>query len=108
MINDNPDVRFKAVKIDIDIVLIQQLSRERIEAIGQYKRGFVLEEVKVAGVNAVKVKAFSRFDPEERLLDYYFVHDKTLYSLMFSVNPKDRWDDYKFLIEDVVNSFGFK
>ncbi len=106
-IDTNPDVKLKIIKIDIDILFIHQLSRGSIESIGQYEKGFVLEEVKVAGLNAIKVKAFSRVNPETRLSDYYFVYDKTLYSLMFSVNPKNRWDDYKFLIEDMVNSFKF-
>ena len=107
MINTDPDVKMKIVRIDMDILFIQQLSRDRLEALGRYGRGFVIDEVKVAGLKAIKVKAFSEVDPDERLCDYYFVHDKTLYGLMFSVAPKDRWDEHKFLFEDIVGNFRF-
>ena len=65
-INTDPIVKLKILKIDLDIKYIQQLSREDLEAIGQYKKGFIVEEVKVAGLNAIKVKAFSRSDPNIR------------------------------------------
>ena len=76
IVNTDPDVKFKIVKIDVDIVLIQQLSRDRLEAIGQYSKGFVVEEVKVAGLKTIKIKAFSRsmdldFNNLQELSEYF-------------------------------------
>ena len=106
-INQDPAVKMKIVRIDMDILFIQQLSRDRLEALGRYGRGFVIDEVEVAGLKAIKVKAFSEADPNERMCDYYVVHDKTLYGLMFSVSYKGQWDEYKFLFEDIAGNFRF-
>ena len=106
-INDHPDVRLKIIRIDIDIRFIQQLSRERLEVIGQYAPEFVIEDAEVSGLKATKVKAFSKKAPETRLLDYYFVRNNKLYAIMFSVNPKEKWDGYKFLFEGIVKYLEF-
>ena len=97
----------KIVKVDMDILFIQQLSRDKLEAMERYSQGFVVDEVEVAGVKAIKVKAFLKEDSQTRLCDYYFVRNKTLYSLMFSVTPKEQWNKYKFLFQDVVSHFEF-
>lgn len=107
-ISSDPDATMKIVKIDMDILFIQQLSRDKLKALGRYAKGFVTEEVKVAGLKAIKVKAFAWGDPETRLSDYYFVYNETLYGLMFSVAPKEHWGDYQFLFRDVVNNFQFE
>ncbi len=107
IINTQPDVQLKIVKIDVNIVSIRQLNKEKLKDIGKYRDGFVIEESKVASLDAIKVKAFSRTDPEVRLLDYYVVRDKTLYGLMFSVSPKEEWDGYKFLFEYILRNFRF-
>ena len=106
-ISENPSVKFKFLKIDIDILTIHQLSREKLQAIGQYGDGFVTEATTVAGYEAIKVKAFARENPDVRLTDYYFVKDHSLYSVMFSVNPKTEWDNFQFTIRDIVNSIEF-
>ena len=106
-INANPVVKLKIAKIPIEILYIQELSREKLEAIGQYMQGFAVEDTEVAGYSALKIKAFSSKDPQIRLLDYYFVRDNNLYTLMFSVNPKGDWNDYKFLFREIVRSFTF-
>ena len=107
-IDSDPDVKMKIVKIDMDILYIQQLSRARLWALGRYAEGFMVDEVKVAGLKAIKVKAFARDDPATRLSDYYFVHNETLYGLMFSVAPQDHWGDYQFLFQDIVSNFRFE
>ena len=106
-IASDPAVKMKIVRIDMDILYIHQLSRDSLADLGRYAKGFVTEEVTVAGQNAIKVKAFALGDPGDRLCDYYFVHNKALYGLMFSVAPKDRWDDYQFLFQDIVDHFRF-
>jgi len=87
-VDKGPDVIFKLIKVNVDIRVIQQLSRDKLEAIGQYQEGFVMEEATVAGFDAIKVKAFSRENPALRVIDYYFVRNEALYAVMFSWPPK--------------------
>jgi hypothetical protein len=107
IVDKGPDVIFKFIKVNVDIRVIQQLSRDKLEAIGQYQEGFVMEEAVVAGFNAIKVKAFSRENPALRVTDYYFVRNEALYAVMFSVAPKEQWDNYKFVFQKIVNSLKF-
>ena len=107
-IHTDPDVKMKVLMIPIDIKYIQQLSHERLSALGKYKEGFVIEETQVAGLNAIKIKAFAKEDPNIRLSDYYFVRNESLYSVLFSINPKDAWDEYKFLFQEIIDSLAFK
>ena len=106
-VEKEPAVTFKIVKIDTEIHYIQQLSRDMLEAIGQYKEGFVMEETKVSGLKAIKVKAYSREDPAMRLSDYYLVRDQVLYAVMFSVTPKEKWDNYNFVLKKIIQSVEF-
>ena len=107
IVDTAPSVKLKIVKIDLGILTIQQLNREKLEAIGQYDQGFVTEEAKVAGFKAVKVKAYAKNDLQTRLMDYYFVRDQRLYIMMFSVHPKEKWDNYKFIFQEIVESLQF-
>jgi hypothetical protein len=107
VLETDPLIYFKIVKMNTEARTIQQLSRDRLEAIGQYQEGFQTEEAWVAGEQAVKVKAFARDDPDTRLLDYYFAHGNTRYGVMFSVKPKDRWEDYHSTFQEMVNVMHF-
>lgn len=106
-INTNPRVVFRIVKFDLDILYIQQLSKERLASLGRYQDGFRTEEVSIAGTKAIKVKAFAIDDNQTRLSDYYFVRDKILYAVLFSVNPKEKWDEYQFIFQEIAQSLRF-
>ena len=107
IVAEEPAVTMKMIKIDADVHFIQQLGRDKLEAIGQYREGFVTEEAKVAGFKAIKVKAFAKEDPSTRLSDYYFVRDRALYAVMFSVTPKEEWDSDNFVFNQIVDSVKF-
>ncbi|MDD3375215.1 MAG: hypothetical protein PHY73_05785 [Candidatus Omnitrophica bacterium] len=105
VISEDPAVTLTLTRSESWIKFLNQLDRKVLQEIGHYSDGFATEECMVASQKAVKVKAFSQEYEDIRLLDYYFMNDGYLYSVLFSVDPKERWDDYKFLIQDVVNSF---
>jgi len=108
VVNSDPSVTFKMIKINADILFVRQLNRDKLKSIGQYNDGFMTEEAEVAGFKAIKVKAFARDDHDTRLLDYYFVRNKNLYAVMFLVTPKEKWDNYKFVFQKIVSSLKFK
>ena len=107
VISEDPVVTLTISKIKPSVKFLGQLNKTNLEAIGQYQQGFQVEEVSVGKEKALKVKAFSKTYPEIRLLDYYFVHDAHLYGLLFSVDPKEEWEHYQFLIQKIANSFEF-
>lgn len=108
IISSEPAVTVTVAKIKTDIRFIGQLNRDKLLALGQYADGFQVEDARLADQRAVRVKGFSSRYPSIRLMDYYLLHDQQLYSVMFSCNPKESWDDYKFLMQKIVESFVFE
>jgi hypothetical protein len=107
IISADPAVTVTVVKIDSKIRFLGQLTRDAIQEIGQYASGFQYDYVDLAGEKAYKVKALSKKYPEIRLLDYYLVHEGQLYGLLFSISPKEAWDNYQFLFKRMAESVEF-
>ncbi len=94
-------------KVDKPFRYLHQLDRAGMQELGHYAEGFVVEETTFAGENAFRVKAFSKTNPSSRLTDYYLLHNGTLYKILFSANPKERWEEHKFLIQELAKGFSF-
>lgn len=103
----DPLIYFTVIRINAEIQMIRQLGPDRLEALNRYQEGFAIEETRLAGEEAIKVKAFAKEDPDTRLLDYYFIRDNFLYGVMFSIKPKDKWNVYQSTFQDVVNAMHF-
>lgn len=86
-------------------ITLKQLTPERLRFIGQYGDEVKIDRVQVAGMEAIKVKATAKDVEEMQLLDYYFVKDNFLYSVLFSVNPSERFPDFEGLFEKMIKSF---
>jgi hypothetical protein len=104
IISSDPAVLLTVAKAKEPITGIEELTQSRLKAIGQYAEGFKAERVKVDGNEAIRVEGFANEYPEMRLLDFYVIHDYTLYSFLFSVNPKEEWDTYAVLIGKIAQS----
>lgn len=107
IISSDPAVTLTITKINSRILYMEQLTKRMLEDKALYAKGFRTRNVTFANKKAIQVKAFSRQHSGRRLLDYYFVHDGKLYAVLFSVYPKEKWDDYKFLIKKIGESFDF-
>ena len=107
IISKDPAVTMTIAQTATPLVFISQINKKFLQEMGHYSDGFETEQVRLANQDAIKVKAFSREFSEVRLLDYYVLRGKVLYSILFSVNPKDEWDHYKFLIKRITDSFAF-
>ena len=107
IISSDPAVTMTVAKTATPLTYLSQMNIKFLEDMGNYSDGFQTEQTRLAGHDAVKVKAFSREFPEVRVLDYYILRDKNLYSVLFSVNPKEEWERYKFFIKQIVDSFSF-
>lgn len=107
VISQDPAVTFTIVRSDSEVIFLKQLTRDVLQEMGQYKDWFKTEYVKLANESAIKVEAFSKDFPEMQLMDYYLIHDLGLYSILFSVSPKERFADFKVLIEKIAQSLVF-
>ncbi|MCD4778991.1 MAG: hypothetical protein K8S27_00365 [Candidatus Omnitrophica bacterium] len=108
IISVEPTVTFTVVKFNKRIKFIAQLNRFHLESMGQYSRGFKMESINLGRYKAVKVKAFSSVYPDMRIVDFFVLHDEVLYGFLFSVSPKEEWDNYKRLIHKIVRSLEFQ
>jgi hypothetical protein len=106
-ISEDPAVTLTIVKLKFKIEDISQLTDLYLQETKHYAKGFATERVLFAGHEAVMVKSFAAEYPEIRLLDYYVIHEGQLYGFFFSVNPKESWDDYQFLIKKISQSVEF-
>lgn len=107
IISQIPRVTLEIAKLDTGMISLSQLSRMYFDEEGYYQDGFAVEDVRVKNFPAIKVKAFSKDFPAIRIVDYYFLKGSDLYGLFFSVEPKEEWDRYKFLFQEVAQSFVF-
>ncbi|HBG61857.1 MAG: hypothetical protein A2Y03_03280 [Omnitrophica WOR_2 bacterium GWF2_38_59] len=106
-ISNTPSVILTFAKIDSKITFAHQISFEFLEQRNLYADGFKMEDVKFANKNAIKVKAFSKTEPDMRRSDYFLIDGSALYGILFSVYPKESWDDFKFVLKTVEDSIVF-
>ena len=107
IIFQKPLVTMTVGKSDTHVLFVEQLTKDNLQEMGQYAEGFTIEKGTLAGENAVRVSGFPKDHPEVKFLDYYILHDLHLYSVLFSVSPKERWNDYGALFNKILQSFAF-
>jgi len=107
IISSSPAVTLTITKIESNIVFLEQLTKSVLEEKELYADGFQVDHVKFSDKEAIQVKAFSKRYAGRRILDYYFIHNSKLYAILFSVHPKENWDEYKYLIKKIGESFQF-
>ncbi|MFC1704358.1 hypothetical protein ACFL1E_06230 [Candidatus Omnitrophota bacterium] len=107
IISSNPAVTLTIARTETPLKFLEQLKKSDLQTLGHYADGFVIERVQVDNKKAFKIKSFSQEFPDIRLLDYYVINDGYLYRLLFSVDPKEKWKEYKPLFKEIIESFRF-
>jgi hypothetical protein len=102
--SSDPMVTLIVARIDSSITLLGQMTKKILDDMKQYRNGYMTEYVTYNDQQFFRVKALAQSDSEKRILDHYFIHEGKLYSILFSVKPKAKWDEHKFLIEKVLQS----
>ncbi|MCA9401117.1 MAG: hypothetical protein KC713_05785 [Candidatus Omnitrophica bacterium] len=105
VLSDDPLVTLTWKQMEHKIRFLGQLNTMFFEKLGAYENGFRTEKVDFAGFQAVMVKGYTNGQSDAQVRDFYFVKDDQLVNVSFSLSPKERWDDGKFLIEEVRNTF---
>lgn len=104
VISSQPMVTATFAKLDSKVTILSKLNRDDLINRNLYRTGFKSEQGVINGNDVVVVRAFSRSEPERRVLDYFFIHNGELFGALFAVSPIDDWDNYKFLIKTMSES----
>lgn len=104
VIASDPIVTVTFARIDSEISRLPKLNKSVLMGKNLYQKGFRRELTTLNDQDVVIVRAFSKKNPDRRVLDHFFIHEDKLFGVLFSVSPKVQWDEYKFLIKEVADS----
>jgi hypothetical protein len=104
-ISAEPFVSMTISRVDSKTLYLEQLDRNFFAEQNLYAENFQRTRVPFGGGEAIELKAFSRKEPNMRLLGYYYFYQSQLYGILFAVYPQERWEDYKFLLQKIIESF---
>lgn len=104
VISKEPVVTATFARVDAEINYLYQLNKTELASRNLYRKGFKADLRKVNGNDVMVVRAFSRSEPQRRVLDFFYIHQGELFGALFAVHPIDNWDDYKFLIKTISES----
>jgi len=107
VISSEPEVTMTIARADSPVVFLDQLADPYLQEIGGYEEGFVSSRIMLGSREAVRVEGVSSGDPDMQMEDYYLLDDFNLYSVLFSVYPKEEWPKYKELFSKIVKSVQF-
>ena len=104
-ISSKPFVTMAISRVDAKISFLEQLTKDFFKQRKLYLDNFQKDRVPFAQGDAIQLKAFSQIEPDMRYLGYFYIHDSKLNSVFFAVYPKENWEDYKFFIKKIRDSF---
>ncbi len=87
--------------------LWEDLSPKNLQANFHYEPDFKIGPSRVGGQKAVIVIANPIHYPNVQILDYFVIKNKALYRISFSVNTRNRFEEYKDLFAVLIRSFTF-
>lgn len=104
VISKEPAVTVTFARMDARINYLYEINKATLAEKNLYRKGFKADLRKVNGQDVLVVRAFSRSEPQRRVLDFFYIHQGELFGALFAVNPIDEWDNYKFLIKTISES----
>ena len=107
VISETPRVEMAIEETDQKIRFMSELSREALAEMGRYEDNFNVERLRHCERETVKVNGYLKGDPETRISDFYLVDHAHIHSIKFTVEPEEAWDEYKWLIKEIVDSLSF-
>ncbi len=103
----DPIVTITFARIDSEITHLPKLNKSVLSKKNLYEKGFRRDLMQINGRDVIIVRAFAKKDASRRVLDHFFMRDEKLFGVLFSVTPKDKWDEFKFKIKAVADSISF-
>ena len=86
---------------------LQDLTPVQLQDRFDYEKNFQMGASRIGGEKAIVIIGQPRNFPHVQLLDYLVLKKKVLYRISFSVNTKNRFDDYQKLFQELIRSFSF-
>lgn len=106
-ISQTPRVEFVITESDQAIHFMSELTRDALAGLGRYEEGFHIERFRHCDRETVKVNGYLKGYPGVRVSDFYLVDHLAIHSVKFTVEPKDAWEDYKWIIKEIIDSVLF-
>ncbi len=107
IISSEPQVTLTIGKSKESVNSLTQLSRPILQEIGQYAASFTTQKVRLDNIDTIKVEGHLKEYPENRIEDYYLIRNSSLYTILFSVDPEDQWQNYESLLKRILSSIEF-
>jgi hypothetical protein len=104
-ISQNPLVEMDIEESEQTIHFISEINEAAFAGMGRYEEGFHFEHLTHCDRETIKISGYLKGHPQARVSDYYLIDHLKMHSVKFTVDPKEAWEDYKWLIKDLADSF---
>ncbi len=107
IISEQPMVNVVIEELEQSVHYMSELSRDALNSTGRYADGFHIERFRHCDRETVKVNGFLKGYPNVRVSDFYLQDHLHLHSVKFTLDPKESWDKFQWIIKDIVDSINF-
>lgn len=107
VISESPNVDVLIEGTDQKVRFISELSRDALNSLGRYAGGFSIERFRYCDRETVKVNGYLKSDPQKRISDFYLIENSLIHSIKFTADSQEAWEEYKFVIKQIVESVTF-
>ncbi len=107
IIESKPDLSVTATltKIEEPNLRLNDLTSVYLKATDQYQDEMNIFPTHLTNYEALHVQALALKNADNQLSDYYIVQPPFFYGVLFSVTPKEKFNDYKTLFDKMIDSF---
>lgn len=107
IISKTPYVEMDVEESGQTIHFMSELNEEAFTSMGRYEDGFHFEHLTHCNRETIKINGYLKGKPNVRVSDFYLIDHLRLHSVKFTVDPKEAWEKYKWLIKEIVDSIHF-
>lgn len=106
-INEVPRVEMTIEESEQTTHFISELSQDAFRSMGRYEDGFHFEHLTYCHRETIKINGYLKGHSDARVSDFYLLDHLNLHSVKFTVDPKESWESYKWLIKEIIDSVRF-
>ena len=107
IISETPNVDVVIEETDQKVRFLSELNRNALDSSGRYADGFHVDRFRYCDRETVKVNGYLKSDPRKRVSDFFLVEHLTIHSIKFTADSQEAWEEYKFVIKQIVESVTF-
>jgi len=107
MISEIPRIQMDIEESEQTIHFMSEINEQAFASMGRYEEGFHFEHLTHCNREMIKINGYLKGNPQARVSDFYLIDHLHLHAVKFTVDPKEVWESYKWLIKEIVDSFSF-